>query len=139
MATSTLSQSVIWGLWMSVSPIKPSLRYLHIGSDKDWDTALHGSVQVVWKMAIRSLMEQEEVLFNRGTKPKNAVGRPELVGYWDGSLLAYAALVYIRWLLDTDPSSWSSSLLCAKVRVTLVAGLTTPRTELNGAVVLGKT
>ena len=77
-------------------------------------------------------------MFDRCTRPSNALGRPELVGYWDGSLLAYAALLYIRWLLNTDPPSWRASLLCAKVRVTPVSGLTAPRTELNGSVVLGR-
>ena len=95
-------------------------------------------MQKDWKAAIRLLVEQEEVVFDRGTKPANALGRPELVGYWDGSLLAYAALLYIRWLLDTDPPSWKSSLLCAKARVTPVSGLTAPRTELNGSVILGR-
>jgi hypothetical protein len=79
----------------------------------DWDTPLTEEMQKDWKAAIRLLVEQEEVVFDRGTKPANALGRPDLVGYWDGSLLAYAALLYIRWLLDTDPPSWKSSLLCA--------------------------
>ena len=95
-------------------------------------------MQKDWRAALKLLVEQEEVVFDRGTKPDNALGRPELVGYWDGSLLAYAALLYIRWLLDTDPPSWKSSLLCAKARVTPVSGLTAPRTELNGSVILGR-
>ena len=60
------------------------------------------------------------------------------MGYWDGSLLAYAALLYIRWLLNTNPPSWKASLLCAKVRVTPISGLTAPKTELNGSVVQGR-
>jgi hypothetical protein len=67
------------------------------------------------KTAIRMLVEQEEVVFDRGTRPSNAWGRPELVGYWNGSLLAYTALLYIRWLLNTNPPSWRASLLCVKV------------------------
>ena len=106
--------------------------------DLDWDDPLPKEMQEDWKSAIRMLVEQEEIVFDRCTRPSNALGRPELVGYWDGSLLAYAALLYIRWLLNTDPPSWRASLLCAKVRVTPVSGLTAPRTELNGSVVLGR-
>jgi hypothetical protein len=67
-------------------------------------------MQKDWKTAIRMLVEQEEVVFDRGTRPSNAQGRPELVGYWDGSLLAYAALLYIRWLLNINPPCWKASL-----------------------------
>jgi hypothetical protein len=52
-------------------------------------------LQKDWKTAIKLLVEQEEVVFDRGTTPVNALRRPELVCYWDGSLLAYAALLYI--------------------------------------------
>ena len=63
--------------------------------DLDWDTPLPEELQKDWKTAIKLLVEQEEVVFDRGTTPVNALGRPELVCYWDGSLLAYAALLYI--------------------------------------------
>ena len=53
----------------------------------------------------------------------------KLVGYWDGSLLAYAAMVYIR---IHQPGH-------ANVRVTPVAGPTAPRTDQNGGVVLVRT
>ena len=79
--------------------------------DLGWDTPLPEEMQKDWTVAIRLLLEQEEVVLDRGTKPSNALVRPESMGYWDGSLLAYAALLYIRWLLDTDPPNWKSSLL----------------------------
>ena len=106
--------------------------------DLGWDDPLPEEMQEDWKKAIKMLVSRDEVVFDRGTKPTNAMGRPELIGYWDGSLLAYAALLYIRWLLKTDPPSWKATLLCAKVRVTPISGLTAPRTELNGAVVCGR-
>ncbi|MCP4995043.1 MAG: hypothetical protein GY934_14860, partial [Gammaproteobacteria bacterium] len=106
--------------------------------DLGWDDPLPKEMQEDWKKAIKMLVSEDEVVFDRGTRPHNAMGRPELIGYWDGSLLAYAALLYIRWLLKTDPPSWSATLLCAKVRVTPISGLTAPRTELNGAVVCGR-
>ena len=69
-------------------------------SDLDWDTPLPKEMQKDCKTAIKLVVEQEDVVFDRGTKPANALGRPEWVSYWDGSLLAYAALLYMRRLLD---------------------------------------
>ena len=87
-------------------------------------------------------MEAPSISFDRSVRPKNAVGRPELIGYWDGSDLAYAAVIYVRWQLaqedDEDSVTWHVSLLTAKARVTPVSGITTQRSELNGLVVLGR-
>ena len=44
--------------------------------DLDWDTPLPEEKQKDWKAAIRLLVEQEEVVFDRGTNPANALGRP---------------------------------------------------------------
>ena len=57
--------------------------------DLDWDIPLPEEMQKDRKAAIRLLVEQEEVVFDKGTRPANALGRPELVGYWDGSFLVW--------------------------------------------------
>ena len=88
------------------------------------------------KEAIVMLMEQEEIVLDRSTRLTNAKGRPELVGYWDGTLLAYAALVYIRWLLDTSPTRAGrpqSCVLRSERRLGPVIAI-----KLNCSVILGR-
>ena len=38
----------------------------------------------------------ESVRFPRGIKPANALGRPEVIAFWDGSMQAFATTIYIR-------------------------------------------
>ena len=48
--------------------------------DLGWDNLLPKEMQEDWKKAIKMLVSQDEVVFDRGTKPSNATGRPELIG-----------------------------------------------------------
>ena len=52
---------------------------------------------------------------------------------FDGSDLAFAAVIYVRWVLSDE--SVYVTLLCAKSRVTPLQRISTPRSELNGAVI----
>ena len=110
--------------------------------DLDWDTPLPAQLQDIWRGLVREIVVAEQIVFPRGTKPASAVGRPEIIGYWDGSDVAYTAVVYIRWVLlgktDDGERKWHVALLIAKARVTPAGGLSTPRSELNGFVVLGR-
>ena len=77
-----------------------------------------------------------QLLFFLGapTTPKSAVGQPEIVAYFDGSDDAYAAVVYSRWTLADG--SIDVNLAIAKAKVTPLKRISTPRSELNGAVLL---
>merc|ERR1712131_239332 len=83
----------------------------------------------------KDLIESPEIIF-----PRKVVGdmhdcqAVELVGYWDGSQSAFCAAIYVRWLQPDQ--SWTTQLLTAKSRVTPCSGLTTPRSELSGLVML---
>ena len=108
--------------------------------DLDWDTPLPEKWQIVWRKLVVELIEADAVVFNRGTKPQNAIGRPELIEYWDGSEEACAALIFVRWLVseEDEDRKWEVNLLMAKARVAPVGGTTAPRAELNGLVVLSR-
>ena len=80
--------------------------------------------------------ETSTVKFQRSTKPKLAVGDPEIVGYFDGSDDAYAAVIYLRWALADG--SYDVNLACSKSKVTPLKRISTPRSELNGAVLLSR-
>lgn len=109
-------------------------------TELDGDTPIPEKLQISWRKMVREIVLADSVVFFRSVRPAASIGRPELIGYWDGSESAYAAVVYIRWLSGEDPANpvWVSSLLTSKARVTPVAGITAPRTELNGFVVLSR-
>ena len=56
-----------------------------------------------------------------------------IVAFFDGSDVAYAAVVYCRWQMSDG--SVVTKLLCSKSRVAPLRKLSTPRLELNGAVI----
>ena len=111
-------------------------------------------LQEAWKKLVKEVVLAQEIEIAWSVKPLNTVGRPELISYWDGSDLAYAGVIYIRWLLKQEPlfssvdspgttplfsnRAWHVTMPTHKARVTPSKGLTTPRSELNGLVVLGR-
>ena len=56
--------------------------------------------------------------------------------YFDGSDDVFAAVIYIRWKLSDG--TVSVSLLCDKPKVTPSKRISTPRSELNGAVIASR-
>ena len=84
----------------------------------------------------RMLIEVANVSFPRATRPKSAIKGPEIIGYFDGSDNAYAAVVYLRWVLSDG--SIRATLAGSKAKVTPLKRISTPRSELNGAVLLGR-
>ena len=119
---------------------KIMMREVSGNPDWGWDTELPRKFQDEWRSAVKEVICADKVVFLRGVRPVRTEGRAELIGYWDGSNCAYAAVVYIRWLiggLETGGERvWNVAFLTSKARVTPVAGLTTPRSELNGLLVL---
>ena len=75
----------------------------------------------------------ESVTFDRSLKPVNAVGKPILIIFSDGSQYAYGACAYIRW--NVVDGSFISKLICAKKRLAPLKTMTIPRIELMGAVI----
>ena len=106
-------------------------------SNLNWDTPLSdGREQDCWLNLIRMLIDAQVVTFKRSVKPSNVVGLCQLICFFDGSDDAFAAAIYIRWQLDDG--SFDVSLLCAKPRVTPSKRISTPRSELNGAVLVSR-
>ena len=79
------------------------------------------------------LYDVEDLEFQRSLWPKeNVVGKPELIVFSDGSVLAFGTVAYVRWKLETG--SWWTSLIMAKSKIAPKNRITVPRLELNGAV-----
>ena len=79
------------------------------------------------------LIESDKIQFSRCVRPVDAVRPCQLVCYFDGSYDAFAAVIYIRWKISDGKVS--VSLLCGKPRVTSSKRISTPRSELSGAVI----
>ena len=78
------------------------------------------------------MFEIKYLQFQRCVKPKDAVGKPWLILLSDGSEIAYGFMAYARW--TCKDGSVVTRLLMAKSRIGPVAKVSTPRMELNGAV-----
>ena len=100
-----------------------------------------------WVQLILEAVETQSLCFPRSTRPDHAIGKPSIIGFSDGAFPAFAACVYMRWQIDTNYSSSSTSvgsggyvsrLLWAKARVTPLTGFTVPRSELSAMVLLSR-
>ena len=110
-----------------------------MGWDDDIPDTLRASrIALIVEALLAASME-----FPRSTRPENAVGGPTVVGFGDGAFAAFAAAVYLVWRIACGHGSsctghFSSSLLCAKSRVTPLIGFTIPRSELSGGVLASR-
>ena len=119
-----------------VSPITVRLKKSHQElSSPDhklqWDDEVVGELREKWVRLIEMMVKADRIQFQRSTRPRNAVGKPELIVYWDGSNAAAAAVVYIRWLLADN--GVDVRLVASKTRITGLGLGSTVRVEMNGA------
>ena len=99
----------------------------------DWDTRLEGKMRETWVEYLEELIETEGIEFQRCVRPDGEVKEFWIIVFFDGSDLAYAAVLYCRWeMVDGEVVV---KLLCSKARVAPLQRLSTRRVELNGAVI----
>ena len=99
----------------------------------DWDTRLEGKMRETWVGYLEELVETEGIEFNRCVRPEGLVKDFWVIMFFDGSDLAYAAVLYCRW--EMADGQIVVKLLCSKARVAPLQRISTPRVELNGAVI----
>ena len=99
----------------------------------DWDDPLPDQMYRKWVEYFGSMFEIEKLEFPRCLRPTNAVGDPWLVILSDGSDEAYGCVAYARWACNDG--SVKMNLIMAKARIAPVDRVSTPRMELNGAVI----
>ena len=83
-------------------------------------------------------------MVRRCARPKKTIGPPILVIFTDGSSTAFGAVTYVVYEAVSEAGPWAedlgqkrqfaASLLLTKARVAPLAGITTPRSEMNEAV-----
>ena len=106
-----------------------------IARELKWDDPLPEDLQRQWRELVLHVLTLPEITFPRSITVSNAVGRPELIVYTDGSTVAFGAVVYVRWRLDPEEPQYHVALVTSKSRVTPKAGMTPPRSELQALVI----
>ena len=91
------------------------------------------SAVLCWKEFFFELFKASEIPFSRCLTPPDAVGKPSLVLFPDGSEIAYGAAAYIRWELS-DGGFWCR-LIMAKSRIAPMSRINIPQMELNGSLI----
>jgi hypothetical protein len=109
----------------------------------DWDKLVHGDGVDAWMQLIAEAVETDSLLFPRCTRPEKAIGSPTMVGFGDGAFPAFSGGSYIRWEFECQHTSeeectgdYDCNLLWAKAKTTPLSGLTIPRSELSGTVLM---
>ena len=105
-----------------------------VARDLGWDEVLQPDLQSKWRDLCIEVLGLPALSFPRSLHPVGAAGRPQLIVYADGSTVAFGSVAYLRWQLHPE-AKIQTYLLTAKSRVTPKAGMTPPRSELNGLVV----
>ena len=109
-----------------------------------WDDEIPQELRSAWIEVISEALAQSVLTFPRSTRPINAIGGPRVVSFGDGAFAAFAAAIYLVWEITCDCGlsscfgHFSSSLLCAKSRVTPLKGYTIPRSEMSGGVLASR-
>ena len=85
-----------------------------------------------WKTVFTNLFHIESLKLLRALTTEGVCGNPWLILFSDGSNIAYGFVGYIRWKLAKG--GYWCRLIVAKSRIAPLHKTTTPRMELNGAV-----
>ena len=64
--------------------------------DIGWEDPKPQVMRDKWIAILELFLRMEDIIINRAVRPIGVEGSPELVGFSDGSLLAYTAAIYIR-------------------------------------------
>jgi len=97
-----------------------------------WDETLPSNMRDKWVRYFTVMFEVEQLEYSRPLKPADAVGKPMLVLMSDGSDSAYGFVAYARWNL-ANGGVWCR-LIMSKCRIAPQVKVSTPKMELNGAV-----
>ena len=97
-----------------------------------WDEDMPEQMKQKWCCFFTDLFELENLKLPRALTTDGVVGKPWLILFSDGSNIAYGFAAYIRWKLKSG--GYWCRLIMAKSRIAPLHKTTTPRMELNGAV-----
>ena len=97
-----------------------------------WDDELPMDIKEEWIRLMSEFDDVSQLSFKGSLVPKDAVGKPILVLFSDGSEDAFGAVAYARW--RCDDGQFASRLIAAKTRMAPLKVVDIVRIELCGAV-----
>ena len=97
-----------------------------------WDTPLPERIKQQWSETMTEIPLLTGLSFQRALTPQDAVGKPSLIVFSDGSENAYGAVAYARWKMEDG--SYEARLVMSKSRVAPLKTVDIVRIELSGAV-----
>ena len=97
-----------------------------------WDDEIPEHMKTKWVKMLQLLKSAERIKFQRCIKPEGAVGEPDLIMSNDGSKDAMCCTAHVRWRLEAG--GHECVLFASKARVTPLNRQTTPRSEMQSAV-----
>ncbi|XP_037921190.1 uncharacterized protein LOC119658004 [Hermetia illucens] len=100
----------------------------------NWDDNIPVEILKTWTMLKSQFGLLENIKINRPFE-MNESEVVDLIGFSDASTMGYGACVYIRIKREEN---YELKLVCSKSRIAPIKGLTLPRLELNGTVLLAK-
>ncbi|XP_048484474.1 uncharacterized protein LOC125490156 isoform X2 [Plutella xylostella] len=100
-----------------------------------WDQAVPYDLNKKFKEFVENLLGMSDIVIPRNIRTYE-LQLIELVGFSDASNKAYGSCLYVR-TIDYQ-GNVSMNLLCSKSRINPMTKLTTPRLELNSALLLAK-
>lgn len=117
-----------------------------------WDDPISSQEKSAWIQLIHEAVFSGKHVFPRKTRPDHSIGGPRVVGFGDGVFPAFGGCAYIVWehscpsvgdcrvdsCKGADGGHYSAYLTIAKARVTPLSGLTIPRSEISGGVVVSR-
>ena len=96
-----------------------------------WDDPIPESLQKEWQTFFKEIHTLKSLSFPRSTKPGNAIEKPDLDLFSDGSKEAYGAVAFTRW--QTTDGSYKCRLVTSKNRIAPFKIVDIVRLELSGA------
>lgn len=102
----------------------------------NWDEAVPISVYTAWKQFTNEILLLKNIALPRAVRQVDAKKEVELHAFCDGSEKAYGAAIYIR--TKNKSGQYTTTLMCAKNRVTPQKTMTIPRIELCGALLAAR-
>ena len=109
-------------------------------TEHGWDDPIPQEERAKWLEIISMFLKVGDIIIRRAVRPSGVEETPELIGFADGSLVAYSCAIYVRWKelkrSVSDPDRYHVRLVCGKARVTSARGTTAPRSEMSGFLIL---
>ena len=68
-----------------------------LGPEIGWDDALPDELKKKWVAKLSMFIAMGDIALSRSVKPEKTDGLPELIGFGEGSLIAYGFAIYVRW------------------------------------------